>query len=99
MCWRKKCRILLSEMSCGEIVAGSSLFPGRAFEFSSLVFFFFLCLHPSAVSVVVPAISHKMATEDNELVWSKRPNVHFTYRSEISISFSFLTERYSTVQM
>lgn len=30
----------LSEMSCGEVVAGSLLFPGRAFEFSSPGFFF-----------------------------------------------------------
>lgn len=29
----------LSEMSCGEVVAGSLLFPGRAFEFSSFGFF------------------------------------------------------------
>lgn len=36
----------LSEMSCGKVVAGSLLFPGRAFEFSSLDFFC-SCLHPS----------------------------------------------------
>lgn len=36
----------LSEMSCGEVVAGSLLFPGRAFEFSSPSFFP-SCLHPS----------------------------------------------------
>lgn len=29
----------LSEMSCGEVVAGSLPFPGRAFEFSSLHLF------------------------------------------------------------
>lgn len=32
----------LSEMSCGEVVAGSLLFPGRAFEFSSPSVFFLL---------------------------------------------------------
>lgn len=44
----------LSEMSCGEVVAGSLIFPGRAFEFSSpWIFFlplspplFMLLLHP-----------------------------------------------------
>lgn len=44
-CWRGDCRIFLSEMSCGEVVAGCLLFPGRAFEFPFLRFFF-ACLHP-----------------------------------------------------
>lgn len=35
----------ICEMSCGEVVAGSPLFPGRAFEFSFLPFS--PRLHPS----------------------------------------------------
>ncbi len=56
----------LSEMSCGEVVAGSLLFPGRAFEFSSLRFFFFL--HPLlSVNVALRAFCHQVATQDSEL--------------------------------
>lgn len=47
-CWKEGVSHFLSEMSCGEVVAGSLLVPGRAFEFSFLRLFplsppLFLC--------------------------------------------------------
>ncbi len=71
-CWRKECRIFLSEMSCGEVVAGSLLFPGRAFEFSSPGFFFSVSTPLFAVPAALRAARRWVATKDSEYSCSGR---------------------------
>lgn len=54
----------LSEMSCGEVVAGSLLFPGRAFEFSSPLDFFFVSTPLPVVPLALWVLRHWRATQD-----------------------------------
>lgn len=65
----------ICEMSCGEVVAGSPLFPGRAFEFSFLPFS--PRLHPSTL-VALWVGGHLVATNDQESkarpTWAVRSN-------------------------
>lgn len=63
----------LSEMSCGEVVAGSLLFPGRAFEFSSPSFFSPPVSTPLlAGPAALRPFCHWAATQDNESLKLRR---------------------------